>query len=482
MAIIQIIKSALVRRIVYVLVGMAIAFITHKAEAATYTPNVVYQVIIQNPLYPNTLDTNSATAACAAYMKRLRTITPSYTYQLIECNNQPAVTSLYAKVRSTSPTGTVTEAAPTGTIIGTKIQTCTAGYSPSGSAPSKVCTGSCTLPAVFDTVAQICQVPIDCTDGKLLDSGTYATTSSPVNNGCIGGCSALFVGTKPQISCAFSGGVGSCDLIKTGRYIATGSQCGGVDSGELTDKTPVNPSTPENQCVKNGQSFGEVSGNIVCVPKGTTGAPTIPPLPDAPKVTTKTNPDGSTTTTTTNTVVNNNGTVTTTTTINNGDGTTDTSSQTQDQAGFCEQNTSSTLCGEGGGDSAFAGSCASSFTCDGDAIQCAIAKEQHERNCILYHDTTTLSDLGNEVSTNGDMGEASNPAADDNREIIDLPESLDASNGGITGTLEDVTVSTVYGQSIVLPFTDLIPYLQFMGYIALAFAYFGAYKIVGGVK
>ncbi len=34
--------------------------------------------------------------------------------------------------------------------------------------------------------------------------------------------------------------------------------------------------------------------------------------------------------------------------------------------------------------SSFGGTCQTLFTCDGDAVQCAIAKEQHARDCDFY--------------------------------------------------------------------------------------------------
>lgn len=43
--------------------------------------------------------------------------------------------------------------------------------------------------------------------------------------------------------------------------------------------------------------------------------------------------------------------------------------------------------GDGDGEgSSFGGSCVAGFTCDGDAIQCAMAREQHIRNCKLIDD------------------------------------------------------------------------------------------------
>ncbi len=46
---------------------------------------------------------------------------------------------------------------------------------------------------------------------------------------------------------------------------------------------------------------------------------------------------------------------------------------------FCKANPKSPICREG----SFSGSCASGFQCDGDAIQCSIAREQHTRNCEM---------------------------------------------------------------------------------------------------
>ena len=46
---------------------------------------------------------------------------------------------------------------------------------------------------------------------------------------------------------------------------------------------------------------------------------------------------------------------------------------------FCAENPDSPLCVKG----QFSGGCSSGFSCEGDAVQCAIAKQQHEHNCRL---------------------------------------------------------------------------------------------------
>jgi len=48
---------------------------------------------------------------------------------------------------------------------------------------------------------------------------------------------------------------------------------------------------------------------------------------------------------------------------------------------FCKENPDLTMCKPG----TFGGSCGA-FNCEGDAIQCAIAQEQHQRNCKLFDD------------------------------------------------------------------------------------------------
>src|SRR5690606_10865770 len=72
--------------------------------------------------------------------------------------------------------------------------------------------------------------------------------------------------------------------------------------------------------------------------------------------------------------------------------------------GFCEENPNSPQCKE----SSFGGSCQANFACDGDAIQCAIAKEQHIRACKLFDDPSPESLLyeankGKEGNQTGDL-------------------------------------------------------------------------------
>lgn len=228
--------------------------------------------------------------------------------------------------------------------------------------------------------------PATCTDGKLAGSGTYSTTANPSNIGCIDGCSALFVGSAPQIDCGYgSGGIGTCFLTKTGRYVQTGETCN-ASSGDITPPTitPLNPDSPEKKCIAQGRTFGTVNGQVVCVERGTVGATAVPILPSAPNTKTTTNPDGSKSTTTITNTINNNGTVTTKTTITNINadgtpGTTNTTTSTQDQAGFCEQNPNLTICKERAASGGI--TCDNPPVCTGDAIDCLTQKQVYEHRC-----------------------------------------------------------------------------------------------------
>lgn len=57
---------------------------------------------------------------------------------------------------------------------------------------------------------------------------------------------------------------------------------------------------------------------------------------------------------------------------------------TTSKDGLCQSNPSNAQCGDG--DGLWAGTCESGFTCEGDAVQCAISRELHNRQCQLYRD------------------------------------------------------------------------------------------------
>ncbi|WP_200947622.1 virulence factor TspB C-terminal domain-related protein [Acidovorax sp. Root568] len=135
--------------------------------------------------------------------------------------------------------------------------------------------------------------------------------------------------------------------------------------------------------------------------------------------------------------------------------------------------------GNGNGDgeddgSGFGGSCMSGYACEGDAIQCAIAKEQYARNCKLFDDTSAESDL-----YNANKGKTGNQTGDlPGNETISLSGRIDTSDPlGGGGCIGDLSV-TVWGQGVSLPLSNLCQYLAMLGNILVAVSMLLAARIV----
>lgn len=133
--------------------------------------------------------------------------------------------------------------------------------------------------------------------------------------------------------------------------------------------------------------------------------------------------------------------------------------------------------GDGDGDDeegSFDGACASGFQCTGDAIQCAIAKEQHIRACKLFDDKTAESDLYDEnKSKEGDQTK-DNPL-NDTVDINGRIDSSDALGGG--ACIGDLNI-TVSGTAITLPLSTLCPTLAMLGNLLVAVSMLVALRII----
>lgn len=144
----------------------------------------------------------------------------------------------------------------------------------------------------------------------------------------------------------------------------------------------------------------------------------------------------------------------------------------QDKKTYCQENPNSSQCKE----SSFAGACGADFRCDGDAIQCAIVREQHLRNCRLFDVKSVESELyeTEKVKTGNRTEDLPNNETIDFNNRIKTDDLLGA-GGGIT----DVNIS-VLGHNINLPFSNLNATLQYLGNVLVAVAMLIAAKIVGG--
>lgn len=123
--------------------------------------------------------------------------------------------------------------------------------------------------------------------------------------------------------------------------------------------------------------------------------------------------------------------------------------------------------------STFGGQC-ESVTCDGDAIQCAIARDQYRRSCQLMDKESAESQL---YAAN--KGKEGNRTADlPGNETISLEGRIDTSDAlGGGSCFGDLNI-TVWNQAVTLPLSNLCQYLAMLGNILVAVSMLMAARIV----
>ncbi len=151
-----------------------------------------------------------------------------------------------------------------------------------------------------------------------------------------------------------------------------------------------------------------------------------------------------------NTASGTSGVTTSTTTGSN------TSVQTKDE--FCKANPLDTQC-KAADKTSFGGSCAGSFTCDGDAATCAVAKATNELNCGIE-----IPAAGLDVLKRLDAGTFANPLGTTTRAI----SAFDKNGGLATGAIAD-QVMTLNGTSFTIPFSAINQYIVMMGQVLVMF-------------
>lgn len=237
-------------------------------------------------------------------------------------------------------------------------------------------------------------------------------------------------------------------------WSATGSACTANDS----------PSSAPAPCPAK-QCPGTVNGASICVPCDSTSTADSKKTerPD-PAASGASAPPATTTETKTTECSGGKCTTTKETTETNGNGTTTTQEKTeQSEQSFCAENPKSDQCAEDEEDTKrFSGTCAAT-SCEGDAITCAIAKEQAKRNCELL-DANDASARGITASTAGD-----HPSDHPFNSVEDRPlsafDKTDLLPGGCMG---DMSVSIGGGRSVTLPFASLCGPANILGNILVA--------------
>lgn len=128
-----------------------------------------------------------------------------------------------------------------------------------------------------------------------------------------------------------------------------------------------------------------------------------------------------------------------------------------DPSTFCAENPDSPMCKPG----EWGGSCLAGFTCSGDAVQCAIAKQIAVLRCSVEADpTSAVVRAGNAA-----FGAASGVVTSS----ISIP-GFDATNPYTGSCPVDVHVTVMDGMSFTIPLAQTCPYIQFVGWCLVAAA------------
>lgn len=268
-------------------------------------------------------------------------------------------------------------------------------------------------------------------------------------------------------------GATGCQMTVSGTVII-GKQGGStVTEADATfTSTPCTPN-PTSQAAPdscpNGQP-GQVNGVDVCVPYSDQN--TLESIKEESEQKDDSESGQEQKSTTRQTICNGNSctTTTTTTTVTNGGAPkTTTTEKTEAKDDFCTTNPKAPQCTS----SSFGGSCGS-FSCAGDAVQCAIAREQHTRNCQMFSATsqetqqyeTAKAEIGNRTSSVPITPVAISPGSFEQTPVF-----------GAGACIADLQV-TVWGSQLALPLSTVCPQLEWLRALLLTISFLLAVRIV----
>lgn len=252
-------------------------------------------------------------------------------------------------------------------------------------------------------------------------------------------------------------------------FAATGANCQGTDNnGDDTDPPPLVCEKPK--CP------GTVNGTAVCVLCESTTAAGPTTTTTAPSGAASA-PEGTTEGTTSSETVCQNGVCTTTETTRAPTGEVISEKETDRPADdYCAENPQAPSCE--GNKSSFSGSCGG-FSCEGDAVQCAIASDQYARHCQVFDTPTALTAIG-DAALAGGVRSAEHPGNAPEAVSLNFATSIDQTNRLGGGGLSDLTVPVPGGPSVTLPFSQLGAPLAMLGNLLVGVAMFAALFIVFG--
>lgn len=398
--------------------------------------------------------------------------------------------------------------------IGISSYACPYGGSLIGSGENAQCSGTPTCPSgqQYNPTTNTCAVP-DCAPGQVRNTITqqcqppchaagtaggsayvspYTTLPKAI---CRDGCKLNVGGTGHQIPWSNGTTLHVVNgLVHTSEFcsgdINGGAEGNGEDESydgpEDLDPISVTPDDDPPRCGA-GQCPGEVNGVYTCVKCTDIATPEKPVTQYDKKTettTTGTPPNQTTETKSTETKSTHDGsgtvtsTTTTSTTKTDANGTTTTeegkTEKKESQESFCKENPTVAFCKNG----KWGGGC-DAFTCEGDAVQCAIAREIHQRNCEAaksnaYTDMTDAAQAGTDNASTYIQAQKDAAALDVNARFS---QSLDASPIAASCP-SSRSVALPGGNSLEISFEKPCEIAGWLGHFVQAFAYLFAALIV----
>lgn len=261
---------------------------------------------------------------------------------------------------------------------------------------------------------------------------------------------------------------GACVTVCYNGSCSADPSCG----SSLVGPNGSTPNTP-NDCAA-GFAFGSVNGLNVCVKPDFTSSMKLSSSTSSVSTDSGVTPSPSTIRSTETTTCTSYQCKTDTTSSSTPSGggapTVSTQSKLEPKEDFCTKNPRAATCIT----SAAGGSCQSGFTCDGDAIQCSIARTAFATNCAFTAPSS-------EADLYGSSKRSGNQTSDlpGNSSVSIGSGSFDQSNalGVAASCISDLHI-VVMSRPVVLPFSTVCQYFETMGNILLACSLILAARIV----
>jgi hypothetical protein len=296
---------------------------------------------------------------------------------------------------------------------------------------------------------------------RVIKSATISFGKATVcDEGASGAC-------KAEAEVTACGGEGAARYCWTSPGKFTGTSCTVGDSLPKTaEKSIPSGSVTNTLPYPKGKCPGTVNGVEVLVDCGTFDESSPKTTVTGPSVTETTataapgTPDKTSTSTVTECKDGICKVVTRTVTTKDGVDKTATSTQTKDEGSLCKDNPTLTVCKNG----VFGGTCVAGFSCDGDAVHCAVAKAVNDTKCLLSGSAAVDSEVAKMVAGtwSGTLGTSTKAVGQFNQ----TNPFSSACPGNQTVTVGATVIS--------IPLASVCTELQMMGNILVAFTLLGA--------